>query len=181
MITFDGNGMKRICILGCCGAGKSTLAKKLQKITRLELIHLDQYYWKPNWVESSKTDWEKTHHQLIQKPSWIIDGNYGGTMDTRMSRADTIVYMDFPTWKCIFRVFKRIRMYKGRARPDMNEGCLERFDFEFLHFVATFNLRNRKRYRHKLNVVKSEKSIFILRNDNEVIQFLNRIQSIFKN
>jgi hypothetical protein len=73
--------MKRIMVIGCCGSGKSTLSLKIQRITGLPLFHLDQYYWQPNWSEPSKEKWEKIVADLANKEEWIIDGNYGGTMD----------------------------------------------------------------------------------------------------
>lgn len=44
-------------VIGCCSAGKSTFAKRLHTATGLELIHLDQHYWQPNWVEKERTEW----------------------------------------------------------------------------------------------------------------------------
>ena len=93
--------MKRVMVIGCGGAGKSTFSKKLGQLTGLEVIHLDQYYWKPNWEESDKEEWNQLATQLATKPSWIMDGNYGGTMDIRIARADTIIYLDFSTLKKI--------------------------------------------------------------------------------
>jgi len=113
--------MKRIMIIGCCGSGKSTIARKLQKIIDLPLYHLDQYYWKPNWTETPKEEWEPIVKDLASKEKWIIDGNYGGTMDLRFERADVIVYMDIPTIKCLVRVIGRIWKYHGEVRPDMPE------------------------------------------------------------
>jgi adenylate kinase family enzyme len=55
--------MQRIMIIGSSGSGKSTLGRLLQEKTNLPLIHLDKHYWKPNWVEPSKEEWE-----AIQKP-----------------------------------------------------------------------------------------------------------------
>jgi adenylate kinase family enzyme len=49
--------MKRIAILGCSGAGKSTLARILGHRFGLPVIHLDQHYWRPGWVEPSKEEW----------------------------------------------------------------------------------------------------------------------------
>jgi len=63
--------MKRVMVIGC-GAGKSTFSKRLHSITKIEVIHLDQYYWKPNWVESNTEEWTKTAEALIQKEEWIM-------------------------------------------------------------------------------------------------------------
>lgn len=48
--------MKRILILGCCGAGKSIFARALSETTGIDLIHLDREYWKPEWVETSRIE-----------------------------------------------------------------------------------------------------------------------------
>ena len=41
--------MKKIMIIGCCGSGKTTLAKKLSNKLNLPLIHLDKLNWRDNW------------------------------------------------------------------------------------------------------------------------------------
>ena len=125
--------IKKILVIGCCGAGKSTFSTKLQSALNLELIHLDQYYHKPNWEEPEKEQWEGIVNNLVQKPTWIMDGNYKGTFDIRFKEADTIIYLDYSTLKCLWRVIKRIVKYHGTVRPDMPKGCEERFDLEFLH------------------------------------------------
>ena len=77
--------MQKILVIGCCGSGKSTFSKKLQSILNLEVIHLDQYYHKPNWEEMEEGEWGKTVNNLVQKPSWIMDGNYSDTLDVRIN------------------------------------------------------------------------------------------------
>ena len=51
--------MKKILIIGSGGAGKSTLALKLSEITEIPVIHLDSYFWKPNWVKTPTAEWRK--------------------------------------------------------------------------------------------------------------------------
>lgn len=164
--------MKRILILGCCGAGKSTFSKKLSKKIDVPVIHLDQHYWKPDWVESSKEEWEQKVQELASREEWIIDGNYSGTLDIRLNRADTIIYLDVSTLTCMSRVLRRIRKYKGKTRPDMPTGCNERYDWDFLHYVLVFNLTRRKKLLHKLRAHQHEKTIYIFKNKHEVNLFL---------
>ena len=121
--------MKKVLVI-CCGAGKSTFSKTLQSVLKLEVFHLDQYYHKPNWEEPKKSKWEKTVHALVQKPSWIIDGKFSGTMDVRIKHADTVVYLDYPILKCFWRVVRRIFKYNC-VRSDMAIGCKERLNLEF--------------------------------------------------
>ena len=170
--------MQRILVTGCCGAGKSTFSKKLQSILKLGLIHLDQYYHKPNWEEPEKAEWEKIVHTLVQKSSWIMDGNFSGTMDVRIKSADTIIYLDYPTLKCFWRVIIRIFKYHGVARSDMANGCKEQFNLEFLHFVLTFNSKNRKRFIQKLNLIKDEKKVLVFKTDKQADKFLAQISEV---
>ena len=167
--------MHKILVIGCCGAGKSTFSKKLQAILELELIHLDQYYHKPNWEEPKKVEWEKRVNNLVQKPSWIMDGNYSETMDIRIKNADTIIYLDYPILKCFWRVIKRVFKYNGIQRSDMANGCKEEFDLEFLYFVLMFNIRFRKEILTKLNLVKDKKEVCVFKTDKQADKFLAQI------
>ena len=136
--------MKKILVIGCCGSGKSTFSKKLQSILKIEVIHLDQYYHKPNWEEPEEEEWEKTVNKLVKKPSWIMDGTYIESLDKRIEKCDTVIYLDYSILKCFFRVVKRVFADYGKKRSDMAQGCKESIDLSFLKFVLTFNYRNQK-------------------------------------
>jgi len=164
-------------LIGCCGSGKSTLARAIHEVLKIDLYHLDQYFWQPNWVEMEDSKWLETVNTLAQKEEWIIDGNYGRTMDIRLNRADTIIYLDFSTIKCLWRITKRIIKNHGKVRPDMPAGCKERFDLGFYHYVLIFNLVRRKNILKKLEKLKTQKDIYVLKNDSEVNQFLNSCNS----
>lgn len=161
-------------VIGCCGSGKSTFSSKLAEQTALPLYHLDQYYWKPNWTETETKQWEKIVKELAEKPAWIIDGNYGGTMDIRLKEADTIIYLDRSTLVCLWRVIKRIIKFHGRVRPDMPEGCKERFDWDFLHYVTIYNISRRKSILKKINSVAEDKDIRILKSDSDTAEYLRK-------
>ncbi len=166
--------MKRILIIGCPGAGKTTLAFKLQEKLDVEIIHLDQAYWKANWTETPKEEWQKKVEQLIEKDQWIMDGNYGGTMDIRMERADTILFLDFSTLTCLYRVIKRTIQFKGQTRKDMGPDCPERFDFNFFHYVLMFRFLSRKSILQRLEKFK-EKEIHVFNNSKSIDNYLQEI------
>lgn len=168
--------MEKVMVIGCCGAGKSTFSRKLHQITQLPLIHLDMEYWLPEWVETDKPEWESKVTEMAARASWIIDGNYGGTIDIRIRQADTIIMLDYPTWKCLWRITKRIVRHYGKARPDMPKGCNERFDAEFYHYVYNFNKKKRPGIMAKLEAIKEEKEVVFLRSDLEVDAFLNGLE-----
>jgi adenylate kinase family enzyme len=130
--------MQRVLVIGSPGAGKSTLARTLAHRIGLPLIHLDAEYWRAGWVEPPPSDWQIRLNELIAADTWVMDGNYGGSMDLRLLRADTAVWLDYPTWVCLSRVLRRIIRYHGTSRPDLAPGCPEQFDIEFLGYVAAF-------------------------------------------
>lgn len=169
------SNMKKILVLGCCGAGKSTFSKKLQTILKLPLIHLDSHYHKPNWVEPEKEEWEKVLKQILSQESFIMDGTYLESLDERINKSDTIIYLDYSLIKCFFRVIKRVLIDFGKKRSDMAPGCKEEFDLEFLWWVLTFNNKFRKEIIQKLNSVKNKKNVSIFKTDKHADKFLAQI------
>ena len=131
--------MQRVLIIGPCGAGKSTLAAELGAKLGLPVFHMDQLNWKPGWVESSKDEICEKLAAITATDNWLIDGTYGGTLGARLDRADTVIYLDYPIRLCVMRLLRRIWRYRGVTRPDMTEGCPERFDFGFLLYLLRWN------------------------------------------
>ena len=95
---------RRVVVTGMAGAGKSTFARQLAAKTGLPVIHLDVHFWKPGWVEPSYQEWRAVQSTLLAGEEWIADGNYHETLDLRLERADTVVYLDTQWWVCAARV-----------------------------------------------------------------------------
>ena len=167
--------MNRILIIGCSGSGKTTLTHQLAEQTGLPIIHLDQEYFFPGWKEPKYEDWAKTVEQLAARDQWIMDGNFSGTFKYRLPRADTIVYVDMPTWLCLWRVIKRTIRHHGKVRPGSAPGCPERFDAHFLHYVMRYNSSRRPGILRVLAEQRGlGKEVFRLRSRREVRDFLKR-------
>src|SRR4030042_844008 len=111
--------MKRVLILGPSGSGKSTLGERLGRILGIPIIHLDRYYWKPNWVSTPEEEWRAKVKDLIGSDSWVMDGNYTSTLRLRASAADTIIFIDVPRRLSYLRIFTRFLRYRGSTRPDV--------------------------------------------------------------
>ena len=166
--------MKKVLVLGCSGAGKSTLARQISGITGLPVIHLDRHYWRPGWQEPDRATWEWEVAALVRQPQWVMDGNFGGTLPARLAAADTAVFLDFRTWRCLARVLRRIVGSLGRVRPDMAPGCPERLDFAFLLYVCRY--RRRDRHRHLAAVREFSGTLVVLRRPAEVAAFVGGLK-----
>lgn len=134
---------RKILLIGPGGAGKSTLAATIAARTGLPLIHLDALYWHPGWVPTPRDEWRERIEALVQQPAWVMDGNYGGTMDLRVAACDTVLFLDLPTWLCAWRVLRRRLRFRGRSRPEMAEGCPEQLNLEFISWILSYRRRRR--------------------------------------
>ena len=111
-------------VTGMAGAGKSTFSRALSAKTGLPLIHLDLHFWQPGGVAPSDADWREQQRDLIVNDEWILDGNYHATLDLRLERADTAVFLDTSWWVCAWRALVR----GVRRRPvgfQLPNGCEE--------------------------------------------------------
>jgi adenylate kinase family enzyme len=165
--------MRKVLVIGSGGAGKSIFAKRLGERLGLEVIHLDSLHWKPGWVGTPKDEWKKTVEGIIRRDSWIIDGNYSGTLDLRLAACDTVIFLDLARRVCLWRVLKRAATHRGRSRPDMAEGCPERFSLEFIRWVWGYPKRTRPKVLEKLKANSQNKKIIRLRSRAEVEKFLD--------
>lgn len=171
--------MKRVIIIGNGGSGKSTFSKKLNKHLNLELIHLDNLFWKPNWEQTPKLEWREIVKEIIQKDNWIIEGNFNSTLELRIERADTIIFFDIPRFICLWNTTKRV--IKGKyfkvERDDITKGCNEKFDLLFYKWIWNYNKSVRPRYLNLLDSLKSEKRVIIFNNYRAVNRFLEQLNN----
>ena len=168
--------MERIIIIGCGGAGKSTLARQLGDKLNLPVVHLDKLFWLPGWVEMEKDAFDALLLEEMAKEKWIMDGNFNRTMSQRLERCDTVIYLDFSRFACLMGVLKRVITTYGKERPDMGEGCPERIDLEFLKWVWNFNKNKRERYYKMLNEAEGKQTI-VLKNRRMVKRFLKSLDT----
>ena len=148
--------MKRILVIGCSGAGKTTLSQELGRHLELPVHHLDRLWWRPGWAHVSREDFDAGLAEILNTDRWIIDGDYSRTLPERLKYADAVILLDYSRTLCLFRALKRIMRFRGNVRPDMSEGCPERFDREFLRYVWNFNRDMRPRVETALEGFSGE-------------------------
>lgn len=168
--------MKKVTIIGCGGAGKSTLARQLGEITGLPVVHLDQIWWSPgNWQHISREKFDRLLEAEVEKDTWILDGNFNRTIELRLDRCDTVIYLDYPRLVCLKNWLLRVIRNRGEAREDMAPGCVEWFDPEMAGWIWKFNRQNRKRYYALLSQQK-DKNVIILKSRRQARRFLDQLR-----
>lgn len=168
--------MQRVLIIGNAGSGKSTFAKALAQRTGLPLIHLDRLYWQGNWEHLSREAFDSILHEELEKPQWIIDGNFNRTIPKRLSYCDTVFFFDLPTPVCLWGITKRIFQSYGKTRSDMGGNCPERFDRQKILLyrnVLTFNRQHRADYYDMLGSTKAK--VVVFRSRRQANQYLQNI------
>ncbi|MDQ6828891.1 MAG: DNA topology modulation protein [Gemmatimonadota bacterium] len=164
--------MQRVVVIGPGGSGKSTLAKRIGESLGLPVIHLDREYWRPGWVATPTAEWKERIAQLTARPAWVMDGNYGGTMEARLRAADTVVFLDLPRTTCLRRAVSRWLRYRGRSRPDMASDCPEKLTWEFIRWIWTYPRRRRPGVMAQLDAIAKEKRVVVLGSARAVAAFL---------
>jgi adenylate kinase family enzyme len=139
----EDRSVERVAVVGSGGSGKSTFSRQLGGATGLPVVHLDEHYWKPGWVETPRAEWVGVQEELFAADRWIADGNYSGTLDVRLARADTVIVLALPRTTCTVSVLRRTVGNLGR--PVQAAGCPERLDLSFLRWVWRYPVESRGR------------------------------------
>lgn len=162
--------MKKIIIIGCPGSGKSTFARALHDKTGIPLHHLDMMFWNADRTTVEKALFLERLSAAMEQDEWIIDGNYGSTIELRLAACDTVFFLDYPVEVCL----EGIRARRGKPRSDMPWFETDEEDTEFIEFIKSYNSESRPQVMELLEKY-SHKNIFIFRSRAEKDAFLNQI------
>lgn len=165
--------MRRILVIGNSGGGKSTLARRLGEKLGIPVIHLDVLFWKPGWTESNDAEFRMRVAEALNGESWVCDGDFGGSLDLRLPRADTVVWIDQPVWLCLVRAIWRIVKYRTDTRPDMAEGCRESIDLKFWGYILAWNRSRRPIIEAALAAHGARVRLVRLTSDRQIAAFLS--------
>ncbi len=162
--------MKRAVVIGCSDSGKSVFSRKLRDATGLSLYYLDMIWHKPDGTNISREEFDKQLDSIISRDSWIIDGNYQRTLETRIKACDTVFLFDLPTEICIEGALSRI----GKKREDMpwfeNE-----LDPEFRQWIESFRANQLPEVYRLLEKYKNNREIVVFRTREQADEFIEKL------
>lgn len=162
---------RRILVVGCSGSGKSTLARRLGTRYELPVIHLDSHFWTPGWVAREREPWRAVCRELAARDAWVMDGNYGSSLDIRLPRADLIVFPDLAPALCVARALRRRWRFRATGRPDLAPGCPERIEWQFLRYIWAYRRRHRGRLLAAIARYAPDTPLVRLRSRRQVREF----------
>ena len=159
--------MKKIIVIGCPGSGKSTVSRALHSKTGIPLYHLDMLNWNADKTTVEKSVFRERLSAVLAQDEWIIDGNYGSTMELRMAVCDTVIFLDYPLDVCLDGIKKR----RGKPRSDMPWIETEE-DAEFIEFIKSYSEQQKPKVMELLEKY-GDKNIIILESREQADAFLN--------
>src|SRR2546426_11974087 len=162
MLTFDlrSSGFKqiprskqlshrRISVVGTIGSGKTTFARNASTLLGVPHVELDALHWEPNWREAPNDLFRERVKQSLQGDSWVVDGNYHQVRDIVWSRANTVVWLDYPFGTIIarlaIRTLRRILTHEKlwNSNQEHIRGLFTR-DSVFMWAIRTYRRRRRQ-------------------------------------
>lgn len=170
--------MKRVTIVGPSGSGKSTLARQVGNLFHLPVFHMDQLFFDPGWVERSKEKLAKSVESILEaNDEWVIEGNYSGTLKSRLAQSTHVIILDYPRYLYVYRVIRRLFTSYGKVREDMAPGCPERIDPAFLKYVWNFKTKRRGKLLQTVQTHLPETcELIVFKNPTECKQYLKTLQ-----
>ena len=172
----------KIAIVGYSGSGKSTLAQELSQKYETDVLHFDAVQFLPDWeIRSDEEKKRITEIFLDRHDSWVIDGNYSKLFyERRMEEADTIILLLFNRFSCLCRAYRRYIKYKNTTRPDMAEGCKEKFDLAFVKWILWDGRRKREKERYKGLISKYGDKVVVINNQKQLDIYIQKYKQIAK-
>lgn len=161
--------MRRVIIIGCPGSGKSTFARALSAATGLPLHYLDMMNWNADRTTVPQDVFLERLHAAMAQEEWIIDGNYGSTIELRLQACDTAFFLDYPPEVCLEGVAVR----RGIPRPDM-PWVEQGVDEDFIDFIRNYNADSRPKVLGLL-AKYADRNIIVLHSREEASEFLEKL------
>lgn len=162
--------MRRIAVIGCGGAGKTTLARALGAQLDLPVVHADFVVFRHGDRPRPESLWQAELAAIADGEAWVIDAMKISSLEHRVARADTVVFLDLPRRSCYAGVLRRRLRYRGLV--DRERGIADRVTLEFLRWIWRFRRDARPRVLDVLTRHAATTCVVILRGRRDVRAFL---------
>ncbi|HEX9995750.1 MAG TPA: hypothetical protein VGB45_01295 [Abditibacterium sp.] len=114
------NSLQRVSIVGCSGAGKTTLGCDLALRLGVEAVDLDELHWLPGWQTRTKGDFDALLGEVLTQENWVISGNYSRVRGQIWARAQTLIWLDYSLPVVMKQVVQRTFRRNFHGEPCCN-------------------------------------------------------------
>lgn len=175
----------KINVIGTSGSGKSTFCKKLALKLSSTHIEMDQIFWGPNWKWPSDEEFFANLKTALDRPDWILDGNYTRTVPVKWESVDMVVWLDYSFPRTLLQAIKRAA-HRAWTKEELWEGTGNRDTFRksffskqsIIWWMITTHGKVREKYESYLSDSKFSHIRFVrLRSHEEADNFLKSIIS----
>jgi adenylate kinase family enzyme len=171
--------LARVVVQGASGSGKTTLASALAEVLDVAHLELDGVYQQANWTPLDLDEFRTRVSSFVERPRWVVDGNYSHVRDILWPLATTIVFVDLPKRVVMRRVIKRtlLRILKReRLWNDNRESWRNALSRDPMNNIILWSWSTYSRYhgevpREALEAVGAER-VVLLRSARDVRRFL---------
>jgi adenylate kinase family enzyme len=146
-------------VIGCGGAGKTTVARALAAHTGLPLVQADRIVHADGHAARPESEWQPELNAHADRDAWVIDAMKLSLLEHRVRRADTVVFVDVPRRWCLLGVAQRDGL-----------GVIRNHDF--MRFIWDFPRTARPRIYELLDRYRGDTRVVVLRSRREVRGFL---------
>lgn len=175
--------MNKINVIGTSGSGKSTFCKKLAATLNFPHVEMDKIFWGPNWRWPSDDEFFGNLKQALEKPNWILDGNYTRTVPIKWESVDVVIWLDYSFLRTLFQAIKRAA-HRAWTKEELWEGTGNRESFRksffskqsIIWWTITTHGQVRKKYESYLTNPKFSHIKFIrLKSHKDAEAFLRAL------
>jgi len=118
--------LRRVLIFGNSASGKSTLAAKLARDSKLAHLDLDSLAWLPSQPPQRRpfVESEALINEFVEKhASWVVEGCYTDLLQILEEQACELVFLNLPIEACIANAKRRPwepHKYESKQAQDEN-------------------------------------------------------------
>lgn len=124
--------LRRIAVVGTCGMGKSTMARRIGACLDQPYYELDSLYWNPGWEITPEDEFVRRVESVVSQESWVIDGNYSLARPMIWPRATTLIWLNYSFPVAFLRLLLRT-IRRGITRAPCCNGNRESLARAFFH------------------------------------------------
>ncbi|SDH65073.1 Adenylate kinase [Pseudomonas flavescens] len=175
---------RRISVVGCSGAGKTTLSRRLAQRLGYRHVELDGLFHQPGWQPLPTEQFQRAVADALQGDGWVVEGNYSSARPLVLERADLVIWLDLPRpavmrqvlWRTLRRLLSRQVLWNGNRERWTNLFSLKP-EQSILVWAWTRHATYRQRYGEEMRNAPAHRHYLRLSSRQAVERFLTSLSA----